>query len=244
MSHGKRFVTSNMPIEQEILVRALEDEFRKVRESLDYIMNGNLEIRYAEPAKVEEGIIVYADGTEWNPGHGAGMYEYNKDGWSPLFQLTEGVLVAQTVVDAGVVGTTETELQSYDIPANAFHAGEPLEYHLFGSYDTSAASRSFTVKIKLGGQLLHTMVRQSNNNATDNGWEVCFYATCRTVGATGTLIDFARLTDHDTSFSSADSTVHTIDTTGTLTLQVTLQWDSATVGNIFKSDQGWVKFLH
>ncbi len=39
---------------------------------------------YAEPKRVYEGMVVYADGTTWNPGSGAGMYQYRGSTWTFL----------------------------------------------------------------------------------------------------------------------------------------------------------------
>lgn len=39
-----------------------------------------LRVLNAEPKKPRKGIIVYADGTNWNPGSGEGVYVY-KSGW-------------------------------------------------------------------------------------------------------------------------------------------------------------------
>ena len=38
----------------------------------------------AEPTKRKEGLVVNADGTNWNPGAGAGLYEYIGGAWSKL----------------------------------------------------------------------------------------------------------------------------------------------------------------
>lgn len=38
----------------------------------------------AAPAKPREGMIVSADGTNWNPGSGAGAYEYVGAAWVKL----------------------------------------------------------------------------------------------------------------------------------------------------------------
>jgi len=35
----------------------------------------------AEPQKPQIGKIVFADGTNWNPGAGRGMYYYDNSGW-------------------------------------------------------------------------------------------------------------------------------------------------------------------
>lgn len=43
-----------------------------------------LEVLYVEPEKPRVGMIVYADGTEWDPGSGEGAYVYTSGGWSIL----------------------------------------------------------------------------------------------------------------------------------------------------------------
>jgi hypothetical protein len=39
---------------------------------------------HREPDKPREGMIVYADGTDWNPGSGKGSYEYRGAAWFKL----------------------------------------------------------------------------------------------------------------------------------------------------------------
>ena len=34
-----------------------------------------------EPAKPALGLVVYADGVQWDPGSGAGLYRYNGSAW-------------------------------------------------------------------------------------------------------------------------------------------------------------------
>lgn len=45
-----------------------------------------LELRpiFAAPEKPREGMIVYADGTTWNPGAGKGVYEWDGAAWNKL----------------------------------------------------------------------------------------------------------------------------------------------------------------
>lgn len=38
----------------------------------------------AEPARLADGMVVYADGTNWNPGSGAGLYARESGAWSKL----------------------------------------------------------------------------------------------------------------------------------------------------------------
>ena len=43
-----------------------------------------LEPVHAEPARPLKGDIRYADGTDWNPGAGEGIYWYNGTAWAKL----------------------------------------------------------------------------------------------------------------------------------------------------------------
>jgi len=40
-----------------------------------------LKVSYAPPYRLRDGQIVYADGTEWNPGAGEGFYGYLNGAW-------------------------------------------------------------------------------------------------------------------------------------------------------------------
>ena len=39
---------------------------------------------YAVPARLIEGMLVYADGSTWNPGSGPGVYQYRGGAWHHL----------------------------------------------------------------------------------------------------------------------------------------------------------------
>lgn len=43
-----------------------------------------LKKRYAAPERLYDGLIVYADGTTWDPGSGEGIYAYYGAGWNKL----------------------------------------------------------------------------------------------------------------------------------------------------------------
>jgi hypothetical protein len=43
-----------------------------------------LETLHAEPARLREGMVVLADGTDWDPGFGAGFYGYYGAAWVKL----------------------------------------------------------------------------------------------------------------------------------------------------------------
>lgn len=39
---------------------------------------------HANPTDPQEGMVVWADGTNWDPGSGAGLYEYRGGAWHKL----------------------------------------------------------------------------------------------------------------------------------------------------------------
>lgn len=64
----------------------LADQFRAIAASLQAPQAPAivLEPRAVAPARPTDGMIVYADGSEWNPGDGAGPYVYEGGSWRKL----------------------------------------------------------------------------------------------------------------------------------------------------------------
>lgn len=73
------YIRDNTP---ENLLKYMQDELEAI--SRDQGQTLALELRpvFAAPTKPREGMIVWADGTSWNPGYGAGPYTYKAGAWS------------------------------------------------------------------------------------------------------------------------------------------------------------------
>ena len=57
-------------------------ELRKIQEALSSPVDGVvLNTLTAAPRKLQEGLTVKADGTTFNPGSGAGTYQYRAGAW-------------------------------------------------------------------------------------------------------------------------------------------------------------------
>ena len=57
-------------------------EFRKLQEELSQAGDGIvLNTLYAAPAKPREGLVIKADGATYDPGSGAGIYQYRAGAW-------------------------------------------------------------------------------------------------------------------------------------------------------------------
>lgn len=59
------------------------EEFRRLQEGLatpqDYAF---LRTLHVAPARPREGMLAIADGTNWNPGSGAGLYIFRSGAWA------------------------------------------------------------------------------------------------------------------------------------------------------------------
>jgi hypothetical protein len=60
------------------------EEFRKIALAIQLVALGHLDKTFTVPSKPRDGDIRYADGTQWNPGSGQGIYYYNGSAWSFL----------------------------------------------------------------------------------------------------------------------------------------------------------------
>lgn len=71
-----------VPGEADDLPRFFRDELnfisRGISGARSYIV---LSALHAEPKTVVEDMLVQADGTDWNPGSGRGLYQYRSGSW-------------------------------------------------------------------------------------------------------------------------------------------------------------------
>ncbi len=70
------------PVAQDDLNRFFYTELNKISAAINLLALGHLDMTYVAPAKPRQGDIRYADGTQWNPGSGAGLYYYNGSAWT------------------------------------------------------------------------------------------------------------------------------------------------------------------
>ena len=78
------YVPSSPPTGPEDFQKWVQQEFQKLEavfSSLDFFI---LKETNVVPAKPKTGMVVLADGTNWNPGSGAGFYGYYGGAWSKL----------------------------------------------------------------------------------------------------------------------------------------------------------------
>lgn len=68
----------------EPLAEYLERELEEIERAFSLFDFARLKQLNAEPAKPRAGMVVYADGMNWNPGSGEGIYAYHSGSWNLL----------------------------------------------------------------------------------------------------------------------------------------------------------------
>jgi microcystin-dependent protein len=91
-----KITLGNQPVGKDPEVMALSkatwEELRKIVQLLESGEGYKYTELHQEPAKPRVGQTVYADGTDWNPGSGAGLYEYTGAAWRRLFSANGDVV--------------------------------------------------------------------------------------------------------------------------------------------------------
>lgn len=64
------------PADPVQLQRFLRDELQKIGAAMQALAAGHLDRQSTAPLKMRDGDIRYADGTNWNPGSGVGIYYF------------------------------------------------------------------------------------------------------------------------------------------------------------------------
>lgn len=70
----------------EALRAYVESELQRLALSLQEgsVQFMQLAVTYVAPNKPRDGLVVFADGTSWNPGTGRGVYVYSSGAWVKL----------------------------------------------------------------------------------------------------------------------------------------------------------------
>lgn len=80
-----RYTPGRVPSRVEELGRFLQSEIERLNDALESPFTHQLlEKLNVAPDRVRDGMVAYADGTNWNPGSGEGVYVYYASAWHKL----------------------------------------------------------------------------------------------------------------------------------------------------------------
>lgn len=82
-TNSPRYTPSAVPAGLDVILQEwLRRELHAIKAGFDGVHD--FEVLYAPPQKLKEGMVRYADGVQWNPGAGKGLYVYNGTAWTKL----------------------------------------------------------------------------------------------------------------------------------------------------------------
>lgn len=159
---------------------------------------------------------------------------------SNIFEQTADQSFNNTTTETTLLGTG---VGTKTLPANFFTVGKTVQLEVLGIY--SRTSGNFTFRIKLGATTLATSQTQSPGGGTNEMWIGKVYITCRTTGATGTVIVSGSVgsppSTNVNQFTLPVTATITIDTTTSQAIDFTGQMSIANSGNSLTSQISSIK---
>lgn len=83
-SNSVFYAPAPIPTDNKYLAQYIANELSAIQTAIHALAAGHIDKSYAAPAKPRDGDIRYANGVNWNPGIGAGIYYYNGSIWKFL----------------------------------------------------------------------------------------------------------------------------------------------------------------
>ena len=84
------YARGQVPLDVDDLTFFVDEEFKAIEDAFSGLSQQqliSLRQRYSEPNRPRDGDIVHADGTEWDPGSGKGLYIYSDSAWVQIVAL-------------------------------------------------------------------------------------------------------------------------------------------------------------
>jgi hypothetical protein len=152
----------------------------------------------------------------------------------PLFIQTANKTIANSAVETSLIDSGVGQLT---LPANSLTVGKTIRIELLG-FHSSVSNANVTVNIKIGSVTVLTTGTNSGGNSSNELIRLEALITCRTTGATGTVIGQGIYSEaHTGGVDQAliNTATSTIDTTASNTIDVTFQWGTASASNTITS---------
>lgn len=83
-SNTTNYQPGEVPSDVAAIPRFLREEMAKIKAAIDAVADGFAPVVYSPPAKPREGMFRNADGVQWNPGSGPGLYRFDGVSWQFL----------------------------------------------------------------------------------------------------------------------------------------------------------------
>lgn len=167
--------------------------------------------------------------------------------FSGMKQALSGTIFSQTTTINITNTTAETTITaagqgSLVLPANFFFSGKTIRVTAAGDYSTAGSAHTLTINLKLGSTVVATTGAITMPiTITQKGWRIDAQFCQRSTGATGQSYTYGNFYyDDGTTMKGAfikDPTngFVSVDTTGSLTVDITATWGTASPSDKFRT---------
>ena len=150
-----------------------------------------------------------------------------------IFAQTSTVTVANTATSTTLIGSV-TGVTT--LPANFFGVGKTIKVFVSGAFGCAGSGQTCDLKLTIGGVAVGTISLTHGNLITAKYYDAEFTLTCRTAGASGTIQFMGvgkinHTTTNIESFFQISTTSGSINTTGTLAIDLQADWVTADPAN-------------
>lgn len=131
----------------------LQDQLRKISAALTEPDVYNFQKTNIAPTKPQAGDIRFADGTNWNPGAGAGLYLFDTV-WTPIDRTLKRTSAVVDVVNT----VSETTVFTFPVYAGLLTTNRGIRLSLIGDYlNNTGSTIDLILRVKLGATTLLTL---------------------------------------------------------------------------------------
>ncbi|MEI7485313.1 MAG: hypothetical protein WCK13_11450 [Ignavibacteriota bacterium] len=164
--------------------------------------------------------------------------------YATSYLVRRSIVLAQDVDLAPVTvanTTAETVVHTEEMMANYLTAGKVIIARLNGSFLTSGNGQIFTVRLRVAGTLVCTVTSTGQSTGlTPRAFEIDLTSTVRSIGSSGTIVTFGKVTQDNVAPNSGIGTA-SINTTGSNTMTISVQWTEASASNSLTIEQGYTE---
>lgn len=160
-----------------------------------------------------------------------------------IWTKTSNVNVSNTTTTTSLL---DTGVGTKTIPANTLVAGKTIRIMLGGMFRWDGSS-TLLFEVTFAGVQMAITPSIAPNSLAYHAWQMVFYITCRTAGASGTVypsgIFFQSIGMGNEGFNYSVAPI-TVDTTANQTLDVTAKWSATGANNSVLAETGSIEILN
>ena len=175
----------------------------------------------------------------------------NQDLIGVIWTKTATTALSNWTTAATILGAVGTGVGTLTLPANFLVVGKVVRLRLKGIITTTGSAPTLTIAVTLGGVSLGTTGATALTTGSMSGrtWQLDFEFTCRTTGASGTVLgagmfNLSNTATLDYAWGVGTQTASTVNTTTALAIDVTAACGTSNANNGINCSTATIEILN